>query len=71
MMTIISRFDEYRNFVDWYFERFGERPAEKCVFVTSICGHFHTFRKGGEMICKEMADFGLIKMKGGIIWKVK
>ena len=58
---------DLRGFCKWYEGRFGKREDAESVFVTSLCGAFHSCPKVMKAVLKRMADLGLIRMDKGKI----
>ena len=56
-----------REFCKWYAGNFGARPAACSVFVTCLCGHFHTYPKAASTILREMKGLGLVEVRGGTV----
>lgn len=57
----------FSEFCNWYADRFGNGPTPCSVFVTCLCGHFHTYTKAAEAILKEMNRAGLVVVKRGTV----
>lgn len=53
--------NDLREFVKWYKNHYGKREDAESVFVTCLCGHFHSYPKAMKEIVKRMADIGIIK----------
>lgn len=54
------------EFCNWYADRFGS-VTDRSSFITSMCGHFHTYTKAAEAILKEMNRAGLVVVKRGTV----
>lgn len=53
--------NELQEFCKWYSSRFAKREDVESVFVTCMCGHFHSTPKAMLQLLKRMAALGLIK----------
>ncbi len=53
--------NDLREFVKWYKNHYGKREDMESVFVTCLCGHFHSYPKAMNEVVKRMADIGIIK----------
>lgn len=53
--------NELREFCQWYKHHFGQHEDTESVFVTCMCGHFHSCPKAMQPMLKRMVALGLIK----------
>jgi hypothetical protein len=56
---------ELRDFRDWYAGRHGRDPTSFSIFVTCLCGYFHTYPKAATALLKELRRLGFAKVKAG------
>lgn len=52
---------ELWEFCQWYKHHYGKREDVESVFITCMCGHFHSYPKAMKEVVKRMADIGIIK----------
>ena len=55
------RDNDLREFVRWYKGHYGQCEDTESVFVTCMCGHFHSYPKAMKEVLKRMVSLGLIK----------
>lgn len=55
--------NDLREFCRWYRHHFGKREDAESVFVTCLCGAFHSFPKPMKEVVKRMQDLSLIRVK--------
>ncbi len=65
-MTQISD-TELRDFCKWYKDRNKKAIDEESVFITCMCGHFHSYPKAMKEQLKRMNVLGLITTNKGTI----
>ena len=53
--------DELQEFCQWYSKHFGKSEYAESVFVTCLCGHFHSYPKAMREAVNRMAALGLIR----------
>jgi len=51
----------------WYRKRHGVTPVPLSVFVTFLCGYFHTYSKSAEALAKRCKQLGLIQIKDKVV----
>ena len=54
-------YKELREFCKWYKGHFRKDSDVESVFVTCMCGHFHSYPKAMKEVLKRMVSLGLIK----------
>ena len=52
--------NDLKEFAKWYKNHFGKREDAESVFVTCLCGHFHSYPKAMMEVVKRMRDLSLI-----------
>ena len=52
--------NDLREFCRWYRHHYGKREDAESVFVTCLCGHFHSYPKAMKEVVKRMRDLSLI-----------
>lgn len=52
--------NELREFCKWYKHHYGKHEDVESVFVTCLCGHFHSYPKAMKEVVKKMNALGLI-----------
>ena len=66
-MTDQPTASELLRFREWYADFHGVQPTERSVFVTCLCGHFHTYTKAVASILRDLKKLGLIETRGGTV----
>ena len=59
--------EQLRGFCGWYCRHHGSAPVCQSVFVTCLCGYFHTFSRAAEVIASRCQDAGLISVKHKVV----
>ena len=59
--------EQLRGFCGWYCRHHGSAPVCQSVFVTCLCGYFHTFGKAAEAIASRCEDAGLIRIEDKVV----
>lgn len=54
------RDNDLREFVRWHKRHYEKREDAESVFVTCMCGHFHSYPKAMKELLKRMQALGLI-----------
>lgn len=49
------------EFCQWYASHFGKQEDVESVFITCMCGHFHSYPKAMKEVLKQMVALGLVK----------
>lgn len=52
--------NELRDFCKWNKDRLSKTTEEESVFITCMCGHFHSYPKAMKEVLKRMQALGLI-----------
>jgi hypothetical protein len=56
-----------REFCKWYKSHFGKSKDVESVFLTCLCGHFHSYPKAMKEVLKRMQTLGLVTIKNSNI----
>ena len=55
------------RFCQWYQHHFGKCEDAESVFITCLCGHFHSYEKAMKELLKRMRSLGLVNFKNQTI----
>ena len=58
---------EIKEAARWYTRRFGKKPVEKSVYVTWLCGFFHSYIREANGILQQMKESGLVTVVKGMV----
>lgn len=56
---------ELMDFCKWYKGRFGKVEALESVFITCLCGRFHTYPKDAQRLVNRMLNLNVISVVKG------
>lgn len=62
-----ERTNNLTEFCRWYADFHGTRPKARSVFITCLCGHFHTYPKAAETILRELKRLRMVEESGGSV----
>lgn len=59
--------EQLRDFCGWYRRHHSSAPVCLSVFVTCLCGYFHTFSRVAEAIAVRCKEVGLIRIENKVV----
>ena len=59
--------NDLREFLGWYRDFHGCRPADAPVITTCMCGYFGTFPKAADKLLARCKRLKLVTVKDGIV----
>ena len=59
--------DNLREFLRWYQEFHGSRPADESVITTCMCGYFGTFPKAANKLLARCDVLELVNVDDGVV----
>lgn len=60
---LTQKIDNLRQFCQWFVHRFDKHDEDESVFLTCLCGHFHSYPQAMQELLKLMQKQGLISVK--------
>lgn len=58
---------DLKDFAKWYARHYGRVEVTESVFITCLCGRFHSYPKPMKEVLKRMQTLGLVTIKNNSI----